>query len=296
MHRRPFRAARVTLHMAGWLRTRWYRVVALALCVLLIVDVPLTHLVAALATPRPAPSDAGKTASGSPTPGDVEFVPALWVAKDTILKVAADTGALLLEILEAQNVRVVAVDAPRSLLWAFGHHTLSAYRFNGTLVHHMAIPPPDDEEHAAHGDGPVALTVHPGDGTVWLGLHKTLYHFTSEGTFLTRVHLPHNIQALALDPTRSWVWAGTQKGVNAYDDAGREVQRLPLGHNPQVQDLALHDADSGEIWVALHDTLQRYTTEGKLLVEKRLWHVTHLASDGPREPLGGDGEAALPAQ
>jgi hypothetical protein len=116
----------VTLNMMGWLRTRWCRVVALALCVVLIVDVPLTHLVAALAASRPTLSKAGKTASANPTPGDTDFAPALWVAKDTVLKVAADTGALLLEILEAQNVRVVAVDAPRSLLWAFGHHTLSA--------------------------------------------------------------------------------------------------------------------------------------------------------------------------
>jgi hypothetical protein len=65
----------------------------------------------------------------------------------------------------------------------------------------------------------------------------------------------------------------------AYDETGSERQRLALQKEPQVEDLALRDILSGDLWVALKDTLRRYAADGTLLLHTPVQGIERLASD-----------------
>lgn len=153
----------------------------------------------------PAPSTIAQVTppipTAAPTPNP-DFAAAVWVAKDTIVKLAAATGSRLLELTDIKNARVLALDAQRGVLWAYGHRNLHAYQFNGTLLHRIAVPrsggnnassddddcedggekssgdDDDDDDECSDGDGHVALAVNSLNGTVWLGTNKTLRHFS----------------------------------------------------------------------------------------------------------------------
>jgi hypothetical protein len=89
-------------------------------------------------TPLP-PSDSVIAQATPPAPAAVptanpDFVDAVWVAKDTIVKLAAATGSRLLELTDIKNARALALDAQRGVVWAYGHRNLHAYQFNGTLL------------------------------------------------------------------------------------------------------------------------------------------------------------------
>lgn len=97
-----------------------------------------------------------------------DSVHALWVVgSDAIVKVASADGTVMFTLPGAQDVRAVAVDARRGVLWAYGAHTLQAYSFSGTFVLSVPLPPLDEDD--AH----TALAVNADDGTVhcqrWAG-------------------------------------------------------------------------------------------------------------------------------
>lgn len=131
-----------------------------------------------------------------------DYVNALWVAgSDGIVKLATADGTILFEIPEAEDVRAVAVDAQRGILWAYSQGTLYAYSFNGTLLRSVPVFPDDDnddDDDDDEDDAHIALTLNSQDGTVWLGVHKTVFHFDAQGRLLTTIALPDNVQALTL--------------------------------------------------------------------------------------------------
>ncbi|MBI2875537.1 MAG: hypothetical protein HYY20_01500, partial [Candidatus Tectomicrobia bacterium] len=240
----------------------------------------------------------------SPRP---EYMNALWIAKsDGILKVATTDATVLLEIVEARNVRALAVDEQRGLLWAYGRGILRAYGFNGEPLLSVFIPSTGDEEgeeedkntngkNKGKGEGKseggdqdnedgeegnahhLALSVNPNSGTVWLAIGKSLYHFDAQGRWLTTLTLPEKVRALALDKASWRLWVATKQGIHAYDDAGAVVKALDLGAHPDVLALAI-DAGSGALWVALKDALRRYDAGGALLLE--------VPIDRPRQIVG----------
>jgi len=213
-----------------------------------------------------------------------DFVDALWVATARgIVKLATADGTGLLTIAEAQDVRAVAVDAQRGILWAFGANVLQAYGFDGEFLLGVPVSPSnnkdDDDDDDDDGGTPLALRVNARNGTVWLGIHKTLRHFDTHGALLTTIPLVANVRAMALDETEARLWVGTKKTVTAYDDAGAVVATLDLGRHPDVKDLDI-DAGSGALWVALKKTLRRYEANGTLQFETAFDNPEHMASDG----------------
>jgi hypothetical protein len=128
-------------------------------------------------------------------------------------------------------------------------------------------------------DAHLALAVNPRDGTVWLGLHQTLFHFDAQGPLLKTIPLTDNVQALALDIALARLWVATQRAVSAYADTGHMVVVLALGKSPEVRAIDV-DAASGELWLALKQTLQRYHTDGALRFQISLDKLAHVASDG----------------
>src|SRR5687767_14781526 len=74
-----------------------------------------------------------------------DFVNALWVAKsDEIHKIATTETSTLLQMGELKNVRAVAVDDQRGVLWAYVQNTLWAYRFNGKPAFNVPLTPHGD--------------------------------------------------------------------------------------------------------------------------------------------------------
>ena len=137
---------------------------------------------------------------------------ALWVASaDEIIKVTSADGTVVFTIPSAQDVRAVAVDARRGLLWAYSERGLQAYSFSGLFVRSVRLSQLDeDDEHSA-------LAVNADDGTVWLGVHQTLLHLDTLGQLLSTTHLPENVQALALDTSTTRLWVSSKKTVSAYN-------------------------------------------------------------------------------
>ncbi|HSF33186.1 MAG TPA: RHS repeat-associated core domain-containing protein, partial [Candidatus Tectomicrobia bacterium] len=209
-------------------------------------------------------------------PPNPDFADALWIAKtDGIKKIATADGRALLQIDDVGNVRAVAVDAQRGVLWAYIQNTLWAYRFNGEPSFSIPLTP--------HGEGvngkEVVLSINPEDGTVWLGVKKSLYHFGNQGEWLTVHTLPASVRGLSWDPTTSCLWVGTQKTVNALDDTGTVCKVIELGRHFDVENLAV-DPGSGDLWVALEKVLRRYDASGTLMFEIDIEKVGYLAG-GP---------------
>lgn len=74
-----------------------------------------------------------------------DFADALWLGKsDGIDKIATADASVLLQIVDVKNVRAIAVDEPRGVLWAYIQNTLWAYRFNGEPALSISFTPPGD--------------------------------------------------------------------------------------------------------------------------------------------------------
>ena len=90
-----------------------------------------------------------------------DYVHALWVVgADEIVKIASADGTVVLTIPGVQDVRAVAVDARRGVLWAYGANTLQAYSFSGTFGLSVSLSQLDEDD--AH----TALAVNADNGTV----------------------------------------------------------------------------------------------------------------------------------
>jgi RHS repeat-associated protein len=210
-----------------------------------------------------------------PLPPNPDFASALWVARsEGINKVATHDASPLLQIPGLKNVRAITVDEQHGILWAYIQNTLWAYQFNGKPAFSIPLTP-----HGDKGDSKeVALSANPKNGSVWLGVKKSLYHFGPHGQWLNIHSLSEPVQALAWDPTTSCLWVGTQKTVTALDNTGRLCNVINLGKHPEVQDLAV-DPDSGDLWVAMKKTLLRYDARGTLEFEADLEKMAYLSPD-----------------
>lgn len=219
---------------------------------------------------------------------------ALWIAESHgLIKLTTADGAVLFEIKDAKEIRALAVDAERGVLWAYGRGILRAYGFSGQLVRTVPLPQTDDadtnatdnddnEEGDTHHS---ALVIQPQDGSVWLGIGKSLHHFSAQGQRLTQWTLKDKIQALALDGTTARLWVATKKTLAAYDAQGTLVSTLALSKDTDIQDLDfdIHmdfDIHIDALWVALKNSVRLYSTSGVVLLEKSIKHLRHIASDG----------------
>jgi RHS repeat-associated protein len=213
-------------------------------------------------------------AQHSPLPNP-DFADALWVAQaDGIRKIATTDASSLLHIANLKHVRAVAVDEPRGVLWAYIQNTLWAYRLNGEPALSIPLTP-----HGDNGNGQdVTLSVNADNGTVWLGVKKSLYHLDTQGQWLSVHTLADHVRASSWDPTTACLWVGTQKIVKALHDTGSTCKAIDLGPHPDVQDITV-DPDSGGLWVVMKKGLRRYDADGTLMLEADIDKAAALASD-----------------
>jgi hypothetical protein len=182
-----------------------------------------------------------------PLPSNPDFASALWVARsEGINKIATTDASPLLQIPDVKNVRAITVDAQRGILWAYIQNRLWAFHFNGKPAFSISLSPYGDNGNSEE----VALSANSQNGSVWLGVKKSLHHFGPQGQWLNIHTLSEPVRALAWDPTTSCLWVGTQRKVTALDNTGRLCKAINLGTHPDVQDLTV-DAASGDLWVAM---------------------------------------------
>ena len=211
-----------------------------------------------------------------PLDANPDFSDAIWIAQpDAIKKIATADGSELLHIPKVKNVRAIAVDDQRGVLWSYQQNVLWVYRFNGEPLLSIPLHPYGD-----NGNGPdVALSVNPTNGTAWLGVKKALHHFGPHGEWFSVHTLPDNVRALSWDPTSGCLWVGTPKKVFALHDAGTTCKAPGAGGPiPRCEDLAV-DPESGDLWVAMKKVVQRYDADGHLQFEAPIAKVTSVASD-----------------
>jgi RHS repeat-associated protein len=204
----------------------------------------------------------------SPTP---HFENALWIAETGgLLKVATADGDLLFEISGLGEVRAVAVDDRRGMVWLYAERTLRAYGFDGEAQLSIPVSSPN----SAHA----ALTVNAEDGSVWLGTGKDLWSFSASGQLLHSLRLASNIETLSADGANGRLWVGTANDVVARDlPSAAPLQALELGAQPAVNDLSV-DPATGEVWVALRDGVRRFNLAGQLLSSTPTRDVRRVAA------------------
>ncbi len=223
----------------------------------------------------------------SPTAGQAQAAPAqvFWLAESRGLqKIDRATVQTLLDLTDLKNRHKVAADGIRSVVWGLGQGVLNAYSFSGQVLVQVRLPLPPGEELDDEADDEgddiqnEALAVNTRDGSVWVGIQKSLYRYSSTGALLKTVTLSANVQALAMDAGLGRVWVGTQKSLVALSDLGQQVASIAVPKGSSVRDLSF-DKSRGQLWVAYNDALKRYAPSGNLVFTKTIALINHLSSD-----------------
>lgn len=251
---------------------------------------------------------------------------ALWIGQSRgLLKADGADGALLLSITEQGNVKSVAVDPARGVVWAVSKERLHGYELNGALLYDVAIPgsgggfhrKPSSEyvtrdvhdahgghgghkrgERNRHGDDNgddiqhLDLDVNPQNGSVWLAKNRTLHHFDSVGSLIESIETAHNIQSISFDGFTERLWAATKRRILAYRDNGSVAREIPVSLIHTVQDIETDDA-TGDLWVAVRGWVKRYSATGTFELARPLWDPDHLTSDTNGNLWLSDGKEVL---
>lgn len=219
-------------------------------------------------------------AKGSPRPAAVQaevepdpaFADALWVATSgDLLKLALGDGALVVRQPQAPATLGVAVDEGEARVWTFGEDgTLQALGFDGAPQVSVAFP-----QHV--GDTVVHLAA--GRGFAWLAFDDVVYQVDGEGETLATIPVTRGLRAVAFDPTLPGVWIANLRELMSFGLDGTPLSSLDLGNSVRIVDLAV-ERSSGELWVALPDSVRRYDKDLAELFEIPLAQVRAVASDG----------------
>ncbi len=202
--------------------------------------------------------------AGQP-PGD-----ALWVAQsEGVLRVEEGSGEVVLEADAGEDVRAVAFDAARRVLWAFSPGWLRAFGEAGE--ERAAIP-------VSAPPGRAFLAVDSTDGSVALAAGRGLWRFDAGGTPLGALPLDGRVRGLAFDPARQRLWVATPSSLRAYDPGLRQIREAALAKDSRLAAVGLA-GESGAIWTAGNDRLSRLGGEGRLLFEQAVPGILAVAGD-----------------
>ena len=153
------------------------------------------------------------------TPTNVD---ALWIAESNgVIKVSTAAGRVILAIPDADKIESIAVDEPRTTLWAVGRGQLTAFGFDGRTLLSLPIPPQSsehgdkkhDQESSSEHNDPASLAVDESDGSVWVGQGKAVYGVDATGQVISKIQQNRNVTALAVDGERGTVWVADERGV-----------------------------------------------------------------------------------
>ncbi len=218
-----------------------------------------------------------------PQQPQTEEVDALWVAqKESVMKLDLSDNSVLLEILSVDDVKKIALDDSRALVWVFTQNQLLGFNFEGDLLFSVPGMPVVEEDPELKDSKNPAMAVNRETGTLWLGLNEELFQFDSDAELLNLLLLPDKAKALSVDTIAELAWVATKETLSAYDEAGSLDHFLQLEDGADIKDIAV-DLLSGEIWVSSKYRLRRIDAQGTVFVDNVVEKIKLIISD----PDGG---------
>ncbi len=227
-----------------------------------------------------------------------DYVGALWVAEtDGILKLATTDGTILFEIGSTVNVKELALDEKRGVVWTYGKKQLTAYAFDGTVIGNYPITCIN----GCPGAGNTEMLIEPLDGSIWLAYEHQLTHYSSSGDLLAYVQAKENITGLTYAPLSSQVWLADEKWLYLVDDQGATlVLQNILNTKDKIKAISF-DEYLQELWFATEKELMRVDETGTLKFQQGIRPIDFLASDysgavwavGEKNLLKTDGSGLL---
>ena len=227
-----------------------------------------------------------------------DYVGALWVAEtDGILKLATADGTVLFEIGSTVNVKELAVDEKRGVVWTYGKKQLTAYAFDGTVIGNYPITCIN----GCPGAGNTEMLIEPLDGSIWLAYEHQLTHYSSSGDLLANVQAKEKITGLTYAPLSSQVWLADEKWLYLVDDQGATLVLQNILNTKYKIKAISFDEYLQELWFATEKELMRVDETGTLKFQQGIRPIDFLASDyrgavwaaGEKNLLKTDGSGLL---
>ncbi len=195
---------------------------------------------------------------------------ALWVAEaEGVLRVEEGSGGVVLEADAGEDVRAVAFDPARRVLWTFSPGWLRSFGEDGE--ERTAIP-------VSVPAGPSLLAVDPGDSSVILAAGRGLWRFAAAGTPLGALPLDGRVRGLAFDAPRRRLWVATSSSLRAYGSGMQPVAEAALPKEAGISGLGIA-AENGMVWVAGGDHLRKVGMDGRLLLDREMPGLVAVAGD-----------------
>jgi RHS repeat-associated protein len=195
---------------------------------------------------------------------------ALWVAEaEGVLRVEEGSGEVVLEADAGEDVRAVAFDPARRVLWTFSPGWLRSFGEDGK--ERVAIP-------VSVPAGRSLLAVDPGDGSVALAAGRGLWRFTAAGTPLGTLPLDGRVRGLAFDAARRQLWVATLLSLRAHGSGMKPVAEAALPRDAGLAGLGVA-AESGMVWAVGGGHLRKLGVDGRLLLDREIPGLVAVAGD-----------------
>ncbi len=225
-----------------------------------------------------------------------DYVGALWVAESGgILKLATADGTVLFEIGDVKDIEALALDDTHGVLWSYGRGLLTRFAFNGSItgsydvgckVHrkeHLDFQRRDrkEERHQCqeNNDTPIAISVAPSDGSLWLARGRKLSHYDSNGVILAELVSDKAITAIAISPLTSNIWLIDKKRLYRVIDNGVSLTLQELLKERKELKAIAYDEYLQELWLATEKELIRINESGTEQFRQYSKHTRHLSPD-----------------
>ncbi len=235
-------------------------------------------------------------AAEAATTPDNDYVGALWVAEsDGVLKLATADGTVLFEIGDVKDIEALALDDTHGVLWSYGRGLLTRFAFNGSItgsydvgckVHrkeHLDFQRRDrkEERHQCqeNNDTPIAISVAPSDGSLWLARGRKLSHYDSNGVLLAELVSDKAITAIAISPLTSNIWLIDKKRLYRVIDNGVSLTLQELLKERKELKAIAYDEYLQELWLATEKELIRINESGTEQFRQYSKHTKHLSPD-----------------
>lgn len=115
---------------------------------------------------------------------------------------------------------------------------------------------------------------------MWLGRHKTLYHFSADGSARHALPLADKIQALTIDTKRQWLWVSTERALAAYNSQLAIVAVIAQSDAKKTLRVISFDTFLDQLWVAMDQDLIRYGSNETTTLVLSVRGIEHVAVDG----------------
>ncbi|HEX4497953.1 MAG TPA: hypothetical protein VIE43_19920, partial [Thermoanaerobaculia bacterium] len=187
-----------------------------------------------------------------------------------MLRVEEGSGRVVLEADAGEDVRAVALDATRRILWTFSPGTLRSFGGDGEELAAVPVTVPM---------GRALLAVDPVDGSVALAAGRGLWRFDAAGTPLGATALDGRLRGLAFDARQHRLWVATTSSLQAFNAGMQPASRLAMSREAPLAGLAVA-AETGMVWTVGGGHLWKLGPDGRLLMDLKMPELATVAGDG----------------